>query len=260
MMGKGHAVLGAATWTAAATFAFPHFNIEPNPAVLILGCLPVAGGSLRPDIDHPSGTIANSGGIVTGAIAHGANALSGGHREGTHRLWFFAACAIFDVALTGFFGQPAALALFFIYTAFGAQALAKTALHQAMNKKWQKYTGIFSKMYCWAFAAVATAGAYYFFPSNAQWWWLPLALTIGHFTHLVGDSLTTAGLEWANGHRVCIPILGDAGSARETLLTLALAGVTVLIIIGSLFGNPVQGIEMPEIHLPSGPDDGGGLR
>lgn len=260
MMGKGHAALGAATWTATATFAFPHFNIEPNPAVLILGCLPVAGASLRPDIDHPNGTIANSGGFITGAIASGANALSGGHREGTHRLWFFAACAIFDFFLAGTFGKPAALALFFLYTAFGTQALATTTLHQAMNRKWQKNTGIFSKLYCWAFAAAATGAAWYIFPANAEWWWLPIALTIGHFTHLVGDSLTTAGLEWANGHRVRFPIIGDAGSSRETLLSLALAGVTVILIIGSVFGNPIEGLSLPDWNLPTGDDGGGGLR
>ena len=129
-----------------------------------------------------------------------------------------------------------------------------------MNRKWQKNTGIFSKLYCWAFAAAATGAAWYVFPANAEWWWLPIALTIGHFTHLVGDSLTTAGLEWANGHRVRFPIIGDAGSSRETLLSLALAGVTVILIIGSVFGNPIEGLSLPDWNLPTGDDGGGGLR
>lgn len=236
MMGKGHAVLGTATWCAGVTYAFPALGWDTNPLILTLGALPVAGAALRPDIDHPSATMANSGGFITKGVAHLANAVSGGHREGTHRLWFWLACAVFDFTLTATFGQPAAMGLFFLYTAFGAQALAKSTLFRRMNRRWRSNTGIFAKLWCWAFAAAATAGAYFVFPEPQMWWWLPIGVTVGHATHLVGDAMTTQGWEWTQGHTLRFPILGDAGSERETILTWALGVVTVIFIVTSFGG------------------------
>lgn len=265
MMGVGHALLGTTTWAAGASLILPYAGLEPTPAVIVLGAFPIAGAALRPDIDHPQASIANSGGFVTRGIAHVANALSGGHREGTHRLLFWFACALFDVAVVLMAGSIGALVLFFVYTAFGAQALAKTQLYARMNRKWRSHTGIFAKLWCWAVAAAVTAAGAYVFPLGdaANWWWLPVALTVGHATHLIGDALTTQGWEYANGHTLRFPILGDAGSSRETILTAVLGVLTVVFLAASVTGWDVIGYTRDTLwpHLSGifgGNDTGGG--
>lgn len=244
MMGVGHALLGTATWSVTATTVLPHFGIDPTPQVLILGAFPIAGVALRPDIDHPSATMANSGGFITKGIAQATNAISGGHREGTHRLWFLFACLAVDMAILTIFGKWGALALFGIYTAFGAQALAKTPLYARMNRKWQKHTGMFASLWCWAVAAAVTLAAYYVFPGDdiGDWWWLAVALFMGHASHLLGDALTTDGWEWTQGRKIRLPILGDAGSGRETLLNTGLGIVTVVFLFAAVTNTDLAGL------------------
>lgn len=249
MMGKGHAILGAATWTAGAAYAFPVLGYAATPAILLMGCLPVAGAALRPDIDHPSGSIAQSGGFITKTIASVTGRLSGGHRQGTHRIWFLLFCAAFDFAAVTLFGRWGGLGLFFLYTAFGTQALAKTALHRKLRRRWQRSTRLFSDLYSWVFAAAATYGAARVFPDDDAWWWLAAALAIGHLSHLIGDSLTSSGLEWASGHRIRFPILGNAGSGRENVFVAACVLVMVVVISSSVFG---VSLELPSLaDLPA---------
>ena len=239
MMGVGHAALGSATWVTGAMIVMPQFGMEPTAAQLALGCLPVAGAALIPDIDHPNGTIANSGGFITRGIANITNEVSGGHREGTHRLWFWAAVTVACFATVAI-NQWVGLGWFFVLTAFGAQALSKTWLHQKMNKRWRSKTGVFAKAYAWAFALVATLIAWWVYPEESMWWWLPFAISVGHLSHLGGDALTTAGLEWTQGKKLRAPVLGDAGSGREVIFTAVLTVWTlVFIYCGFVNTNPV---------------------
>jgi hypothetical protein len=84
-------------------------------------------------------------------------------------------------------------------------------------------------------------GAFIVLVAPEQVAWFPLAVTIGFVAHLVGDFLTTGGVPgllwpWAprppeqlrpvpvlnrvwlpSGH-VALPLLGDTGSLRETML------------------------------------------
>lgn len=247
MMGVGHATLGVATWCIAAPLIVEATGNPINAGTLIIGAIPVAGAALIPDIDHPNGSIANSGGAITRTIAKGAAMLSGGHREGTHTLPFFAIVTA-TAFLTVWAGNMwAALTWYFVLSAFGAQALAKTALHQTFNKKWKKNTGIFAKAYCWAFAALTTGAATVVYGLNdpAAWWWLPWGVLIGHATHLIGDIMTTAGLDLGIGLRrkVRFPILGDAGSAREAIFTALLSVVVVFFIACAVLGvNPYENL------------------
>lgn len=249
MMGKGHATLGVAAWCATAPVIVTATGNPITVGALLLGAIPVAGAALIPDIDHPNGSIANSAGPITRGIAKGAAFLSGGHREGTHTLPFFAivTAAAFLTVWAG--NMWAALTWYFLLSAFGAQALAKSTLHKEFNKQWKKRTGIFAKVYCWAFAALATAGAgaIYGVQDTAAWWWLPWGVLIGHATHLLGDIMTTAGLDLGIGLRrkVRFPILGDAGSSRETLFTWLLVAVIVFFMGCAVLGlNPYE-----ELHL-----------
>lgn len=246
MMGVGHATLGIATWCMAAPLVVGATGNPITAGTLIAGAIPVAGAALIPDIDHPNGSIANSGGPITRSITKAASMLSGGHREGTHTLPFFAIVTL-AAFLTVWAGNMwAAIAWFFVLSAFGAQALAKTALHQKFNRKWKKHTGVFAKAYCWAFAALATAGAVavYGVGDPQAWWWLPWAVLIGHATHLVGDIMTTAGLNLGlRIPKVRFPVLGDAGSSREKIFTAVLAVIAVFFLVCAVVGvDPYQNV------------------
>lgn len=249
MMGKGHATLGAAAWCMAAPAIVTATGNPITFGTLLLGAIPVTGASLIPDIDHPNGSIANSAGPITRTIAKGAALLSGGHREGTHTLPFFA-LVVGAAFLTVWAGNMwAALAWYFVLSAFGAQALAKSVLHKEFNKRWKKRTGIFAKAYCWAFAAVATAGAIavYGMQDTAAWWWLPWGVLIGHATHLLGDIMTTAGLDLGIGlkRKVRLPILGDAGNSREALFTWLLAAIIIFFMGCAALGlNPYENLHL----------------
>lgn len=264
MMGAGHALLGTATWAVTATVALPAAGMTVTPTILIAGAIPVAGAALIPDIDHPTATMANAGGPITKIISKTAATLSGGHREGTHTLWFFLATTTLAFATTTLTGIWGAIAWFFTMSAFGAQALAKTELHRRFNKVWKKNTGIFAKAYCWAFAAAATAFAIWVFglEDTGKWWWLPWAIALGHLSHLIGDSITTAGLKLGWGlPKVRLPLLGDAGSSRETIFMWALVAITAFFMGCAIIGiNPLAALTDIWKHLSTlTPDTSGGF-
>lgn len=246
MMGRGHAVLGIATWCLAAPAVVGATGNPISAQTLLLGAVPVAGAALIPDIDHPNASIANSGGPITKGIAQAVGAITGGHREGTHQLWFFALVVAAAFATVGVGNMYAALGWYFVLSAFGAQALAKSALHKEFNRKWKAKTGIFAKAYCWAFAAVATclASLVYGLGEPGRWWWLPWAVAIGHASHLLGDSLTTAGLNlgWPVPRKVRFPVLGDAGSQREKALVWGLTAVIMLFMGCAVAGTSPYGL------------------
>lgn len=86
--------------------------------------------------------------------------------------------------------------------------------------------------------------------------WLPAAVAVGALAHLVGDLLTTDGIPfptwpltikpprrlasllWQRSGDVAVPVLGDAGSAREWLLCTVLTGYAVLTTAATLAMAP----------------------
>src|SRR5699024_2616471 len=86
--------------------------------------------------------------------------------------------------------------------------------------------------------------------------WLPAAVAVGALAHLVGDLLTTDGIPfptwpltikpprrlasllWQRSGDVAVPVLGDAGSAREWLLCTELTGYAVLTTAATLAMAP----------------------
>jgi membrane-bound metal-dependent hydrolase YbcI (DUF457 family) len=61
----------------------------------------------------------------------------------------------------------------------------------------------------------------------------------GCVIHMVGDTLTVQGCPWLGPipGNLRLPILGKAGSVRESLLTVALAGWAVYV--AAVSGNPI---------------------
>lgn len=233
MMGVNHATTGAAAWvflTASAPVLTS--GLYPvDPIGVFTGAIVCAGAALLPDADHHNGTIANSVPIV-GRLAAGAiGEASGGHRHGLHSILGVIGVVIGSFLLdyvrvtTEWFGVlplGAGLATMGL-VAFAAKALKLTKGSWLMP---------------WLFGLVVAAFIVFAAPTNLKW--LPIAITVGYFVHLLGDAVTTEGIAWfwpwkpnpplwlqdipvlnkiwrKNGY-FSFPIIGNAGSAREWIL------------------------------------------
>lgn len=265
MMGRGHATTGAAMWGGAVLATAPMFAdyditsplaAVPLVALVALGAAPVAGASLIPDIDHTNGTIANSMGAVTKALTKAVSVLSGGHRQATHGIWFW-----FVVTLAAFSVHFAAvnapavpadgnaagtawawivehgnLLTFFMLTAFGQRALGAKWLNKVLSKAYRGATSKMVRIVFFLEAALLTALAAWVWQEPEQWIWLPFAVSIGHLSHLIADSMTTAGVMWLwpRQRTFRVAIIGDAGSARETIWASAVGAVFIACIAVAL--------------------------
>lgn len=80
MMGISHALTGLVAWSALQA-VYP----QPTP-VLVAGYVVTAGAALMSDLDHPGATATRSLGPLTMMLGQVVQAVSGGHRRGTHSL------------------------------------------------------------------------------------------------------------------------------------------------------------------------------
>ena len=233
MMGVTHATSGAAAWVAiTGTIPMLTLGAYPlDPMGVLAGAAVCAGAALLPDADHHSATIAHSvpvlGRVVTGTVG----VLSGGHRQGAHSGVAVAAVAAAAWALT---------LVTLEVDEFGTVAIGAgigTAVLTCFGLKARDFVRTWAA--AWVLGVVLGAFIVVFAPEQVAWF--PLAVTIGFAAHLAGDFLTTGGLPgllwpWVprppeqlrpvpvlnrvwlpNGH-VALPLLGDTGSIRETML------------------------------------------
>lgn len=227
MIGRSHAITGAAAGTAAACLGVA------TDAPTLAACIALgAGSALVPDIDHAGTTVSKSLGPATQALSKAIGTISGGHRKGTHSFIGFAAFAALGYAAgipaietpaSHAFGQtiaagtirPAAIAL-----AAWLAVLAGTALGI-------RGTG--------GRAATFAAGAVLSITAGIDGIWLAAAMGAGSLVHAVaGDMLTVEGvpLLWPLNRQFRLPVLGKTGSARENLYVsiVAFAACTALAI------------------------------
>ncbi|KZX20002.1 metal-dependent hydrolase [Rathayibacter tanaceti] len=171
--------------------------------------------------------------------------MSGGHRHGMHSLLAIAVvwCVVplltqVRLALPGV--EPVSLAALLTLPAL---AFAAKAIRAAPS--WPV---------AWAGASVVTILLIVL--ADGTWTWLRVAATLGYVVHVAGDALTTEGVNWlwplrvrlphrlrrtplrcfwTSGGYSALPLLGSAGSRRETILyglmsaaTTALAASAVL--------------------------------
>ncbi|MFD6092832.1 metal-dependent hydrolase [Oerskovia sp. NPDC060338] len=244
MMGGHHAATGAAAWVAVSATAPYALGLYPaSPLGVAAGALVCAGAALLPDADHHSATIAHALPPFSGPICRGIGKISGGHRHGTHSILGVLAFTVIAWAvglLTVTVPELGELAvgsgLFsLILVAFAAKAL-----------KFARGGGTLAP---WLLSLPLAVGITVFAPT--EWYWLPAAVGIGAFVHLLGDALTTGGVPflwpwvpkpprwWAstpvlnrcwqpNGY-LGAPILGNAGSVREWIL---LVPISLYAIVG----------------------------
>lgn len=261
MMGGHHAISGTAGWMALAggaaitasdlgmkSFGPIGDSITLGAGVLgdlstpevLAGAVVATGAALLPDIDHPSATIAQSGGGVTKKITKAVSSAAG-HRGATHTPLLIVAfmvisslAAAVDIRLSiPLIGdvQVGAALIVMAMTAFGVRAMKVVRGNAAP----------------WAVGIAAALIVAVAAPDNAIW--LPLAVGVGSLIHLIGDLLTTDGLPfplwplnlkpkkgmdsifWHKNGNVALPILGNAGSKREWLLCALLT----VYVVASIF-------------------------
>src|SRR5690606_12585277 len=84
MMARGHVLSGVAVGLATAHL-LPDLGIHTGTGWVLL----VAGGSLLPDLDSPRSTVSRMWGPITGGPHRAVlTRVLGGHRGGSHQLWF----------------------------------------------------------------------------------------------------------------------------------------------------------------------------
>ncbi|WP_421084060.1 metal-dependent hydrolase [Rothia nasimurium] len=225
MMGYSHSVSAAAAWLALIEAGVVPLE---DPATIAVTTLAAAGAGMFPDVDHPKGTIAHSIPPVSGWVARGVSLISGGHRKGTHSL----------VGLAAFW----ALAYFadrLTYAGIPVLALALAAFAGGLALRTFKAPGGWAGAVLMVFGVWATDSLVY----------MPWAILTGAATHLLGDALTTRGINplwpvtikplvpsklWRKSGYMALPLLGDADSTREKILTLGLSCYIALFALAAL--------------------------
>jgi membrane-bound metal-dependent hydrolase YbcI (DUF457 family) len=228
---RSHMVLGASSWLAAQTLAGPITGTPLNTGERACGAVIAAGAALLCDMDTPASRLAHTLGPITRLAATVIGRVLGGHRRGTHSLAFCAAAAALSalalaqpevVDLSGHLtltaGQLAALAIGCLTSALSVSLLlplrgARAAL---------------------VTAALVTAAATTVHPAPGL---VTAAVAIGCLSHLLGDIVTPKGVMplWPLRSRcVSLPLIKRTGDAREQILILVLATVTLAIAGGYL--------------------------
>jgi membrane-bound metal-dependent hydrolase YbcI (DUF457 family) len=267
MMGSNHAATGAAGWLILTTqTTIPTAWLDeatgwsmPDLVLgfgwggfsglgIVLGMFLVAGAAMAPDSDHHSATIASSLPPVSQWVCSGIGMVSGGHRHGTHSIVgvaVFTAIAYvaglwrMDVGPLANVGIGAGIVAVLLI-AFAAKAL-KTIPDTMRKTPW--LVGLIGG------ALIAVLGP-------DQTWWLPVAVGLGCTIHLLGDILTTEGINlvwpvaikapkilhgvpvlnkiWKPNGFLALPVLGSAGSVREYLVLVPVSIYVIAVTVLTL--------------------------
>ncbi|MFI7042624.1 metal-dependent hydrolase [Microbispora rosea] len=176
MMGTQHALSGALAWSCVVAIH------PPATPVLVAGYAVTAAAAIWPDLDHPGSTVTRSLGPLTWLMCQVVQAVSGGHRRGTHSL---AGCATLGaVCAIAVQARPAIWASV-VLTVLLAVMLASLA-HLVPLRSWRK--GWLDE-----FVAVGVA-------VGIAWWpgldlgALAPAVFLGTLVHALGDAITVQGI------------------------------------------------------------------
>lgn len=248
MMGGSHATSGAAAWLAlAGTAEVAGYATgagvlgEISPGGVIAGTLVTAGAAILPDIDHPSGTAARTAGPFSRTAARLVGSAVG-HRGATHTL-------LAVVVFTLLAGVVAAADWRHTLPVVGevqvGSVLAVTVMTVFAVSALKLVKGKIAPWLTGAAVALTVAVAA---PDTAVW--LPVAVGLGALVHILGDALTVQGVPfptwpltvkpkvatplWHSNGFVALPVLGNAGSAREWVVCSLLS-----VYVAAAFGATV---------------------
>lgn len=219
MLGHSHSMSGAAAGLAAGILL--HKSV---PATATLAGL-TAGMALLPDLDSTGSCAARCFGWLSKPVAYLIRFTSGGHRHATHSLGgiaIFTTLAILACHYRRDYAGMAGLAfLVALSVSAGMEAIG------LLDGHWADVAGVG--------AAVAVVWRGYGLAL------IPLAVTLGCATHIVGDMLTDSGCMLGypvfkhRFHLLPEPLAFTTGTRPETLVAdplfgLALTGLTSWVI------------------------------
>lgn len=224
MLGRDHALLGAAAYLAGAPSIARLAGLPMSPAELAVGTCVAAGFALLPDIDEPHSTLSRKLGPVTGAVSVAAKTVSGGHRHGTHSL-LFVALATWGAYLSLAWNPTVPHLGHVPAAAMTVVAVAMLLVLRIILPLWIGRKGLV------ALVLVVAAAVFWVAHAKVLRYWLPWSVAAGVAMHLVGDVLTAEGvpLFWPLPGRVAVPLVGHTQSFRETVLGLSLSLAIVVL-------------------------------
>lgn len=207
MMGRTHALSGTLAF-GGATLAY-HYDVPD----MVFGIVFATGAALYPDLDHKNATMTKSCGPLSWVICRVFGWIFGGHRHGTHSIFFAA-------LVTG----AAHVALTYRHTIAGGIVLSvMMALALASLVRLFRIKGWLDDL------AAIVACPVIVFGTSLDLSIVPMALGFGCLVHTVGDCLTDHGC----------PVFWPVSSRKVTLNLFSTGGTGELIVTAVIIGGIV---------------------
>lgn len=208
MLGHSHALSGLAAGAATLPWAPVHGTVAQ------LAWVAAAGGfAMLPDLDQEGTTISRMWGPASDLPAKLINAVSGGHRWGTH-----------DAVLApAVFGGLALLASHSFWSSLLVLAVAIGLALRALNFviPGTTETTIVGNL------AISWGGAWLLLQHSPSPLWLPYAVGLGVLTHAVGDFLTREGIP--------VPLIWMVHRCRFALVHLRTGATVERLLLAPAF-------------------------
>jgi membrane-bound metal-dependent hydrolase YbcI (DUF457 family) len=227
-MGRTHALSGAVLWLATAPVLsrgewLGSYAVSLSSSQVIAGAVVAAGAGLLPDIDHPSGRIANTLGPLTRTMCRWVSRASGGHRHATHSLLFAVAMgyAMGLLAVHFRYGWWAAL---FVLVGFGLRGLGLDF------KGHEFWSGL---------KDCVTAGVAVYLMRDLDMSFAGYAVALGCLAHLIGDCLTPRGcpLLWPVNWRMGTVLVPRTDGRVERLVVVPLLVCAAVVLTVRIFSG-----------------------
>jgi membrane-bound metal-dependent hydrolase YbcI (DUF457 family) len=221
VLAHSHAASGALAWVSLATTVPPLLGVPLGPRDLIVGTAVCAGSALLPDLDHHDSLIANFLGPPSELAARIVSWAAGGHRQATHSFLFVGLAGVVVAAGEWFWGRAFGLGVVFLTVALALQGLRICPPGPGIQ--------------AWGAIAVE-AGTVTWLVARylpGVWEWLPFAVALGCFAHVVGDCLTDRGcpLLWPHRQRYSLPLIDRTGNVLETAVLAPLMGAATFAML-----------------------------
>jgi membrane-bound metal-dependent hydrolase YbcI (DUF457 family) len=225
---RSHMVLGASSWLTAQAVTAPITGTALTNSDRACGAVIAAGAALLCDIDTPTSRLGQALGPITRLAARAIGRVFGGHRQGTHSIVF---CAAVTATSAVAFAQPEVIHIGAHITVAVGQLAALAVGFFATSLAVAVFLPLRGPRAALVSAALVAAGA----SDRPSPGLVVAAVTTGCVSHLLGDGLTPRGVTplWPiSDRRVSLPLIKRTGDAREHLLVLLLAAITLAIVSG----------------------------
>jgi membrane-bound metal-dependent hydrolase YbcI (DUF457 family) len=239
MMGRSHAISGV----LAVTFAGAYLAV-PAGAVLVLGMV-VPGSSLLPDVDHARSTVSNTYGPLT----RGFSKLVG-HRQITHSVpgvlglgtALYGSLAVRDGATVS---EVPAVQLGVEVASYAFVCVVLILVLAAFLRLFRGVPGRVGRWFrrSWLddLAPIPFVGSVVIF-SDLDLGYIPIAIMVGCFVHMIGDMITKMGLPifWPFSTRKYRLAKIKAGGKIEKILIVPLMIVGIVWCTGVMIAPPIM--------------------